>query len=226
MTAPTAATESGDRAEFLARLRTRMRGPAPTNVAHPAPEPTMSAPSVVHLNVDARDLATTFATAAAENATTVHRINGHSLSAALVAQIVDSHAIRGAVVTDEPEAQAAAALLAELGVAVGPPTRDSAAAADLGVTGAAAAIAATGSVVIDSGRPGARLASLLPRVHLCVVRVTALVATPSDVLRHLPDPLPSNLVLVSGPSRTGDIELIITLGVHGPVALHVALLEP
>ena len=95
--------------------------------------------------------------------------------------------------------------------------------ADLGVTSAIAAVAATGSVVVDAAAAGGRGASLLPTVHLCVVPRARLVATPSDVLRRGAMPLPSNRVLVTGPSRTGDIEQIITLGVHGPTAVHVLL---
>src|SRR5690606_29883473 len=112
------------------------------------------------------------------------------------------------------------------GVAVEPFTVEAAARAALGVTGAAAAVAATGSVVLDSRRAGGRTASLLPPVHLCVVQVAALHPTPADVLRHLGDPgggLPPSLVLVTGPSRTGDIEQLLTLGAHGPTALHVVL---
>ncbi|MGH9187741.1 MAG: LUD domain-containing protein [Acidimicrobiales bacterium] len=53
-----------------------------------------------------------------------------------------------------------------------------------------------------------------------------LVATPADVLHPFTghgEDLPANLVIVTGPSRTGDIEQILTIGVHGPVAVHIAL---
>jgi L-lactate dehydrogenase complex protein LldG len=54
-----------------------------------------------------------------------------------------------------------------------------------------------------------------------------LLRTPGDALRGVAsagDALPSSLVLVTGPSRTGDIEQLITMGAHGPTALHVVLL--
>jgi L-lactate utilization protein LutC len=56
--------------------------------------------------------------------------------------------------------------------------------------------------------------------------VNRLFATPADVLRRLgsgADALPPSLVVVTGPSRTGDIEQLLTLGAHGPTALHVVL---
>ena len=56
--------------------------------------------------------------------------------------------------------------------------------------------------------------------------MNSLFPTPADVLRRLGsavDALPSSLVLVTGPSRTGDIEQLLTLGAHGPTALHVVL---
>jgi L-lactate dehydrogenase complex protein LldG len=55
-----------------------------------------------------------------------------------------------------------------------------------------------------------------------------IVPTISEVLRPLtghPERLPSNLVVVSGPSRTGDIEQLITLGVHGPTRVHIGVME-
>ena len=79
------------------------------------------------------------------------------------------------------------------------------------------------SIVLDSQWPAA---SARCRRALCVVQVAALHPTPADVLRHLGDPgggLPPSLVLVTGPSRTGDIEQLLTLGAHGPTALHVVL---
>jgi L-lactate dehydrogenase complex protein LldG len=130
------------------------------------------------------------------------------------------------VTSREPVAERIGARLADRGVAVGPATVESAAAAGLGVTGATAAIAATGSVVLDSAAAGGRIASLLPAVHLCVVRMNNLCAAPADVLRPLgsgADAVPPSVVLVTGPSRTGDIEQLLTLGAHGPTALHVVL---
>jgi L-lactate dehydrogenase complex protein LldG len=129
-------------------------------------------------------------------------------------------------VSAERAAQAVGARLAARGVAVEDATPERAARAGLGVTSAVAAIAATGTVVLDSRAAGGRTASLLPAVHLCVVPVNSLFPTPADVLRRLgstADALPPSLVLVTGPSRTGDIEQLLTLGAHGPTALHVVL---
>jgi L-lactate dehydrogenase complex protein LldG len=98
-----------------------------------------------------------------------------------------------------------------------------AATADIGFTGARAAVARTGSIVVDSGRAGGRTASLLPPLHVAVVRAAAIVAEPGDVWRALGPPMPSNLVQITGPSRSADIELVITLGVHGPRALWVGI---
>jgi L-lactate dehydrogenase complex protein LldG len=86
----------------------------------------------------------------------------------------------------------------------------------------------TASTSLWGRRAGSRTASLLPPVHLALVRRDAIVATPGDLLRHLPerlpDGLPSNLVLITGPSRSADIELQLTVGVHGPRELVIGLL--
>jgi L-lactate dehydrogenase complex protein LldG len=133
-----------------------------------------------------------------------------------------------AVVSAEPEARALGDKLAARGVEVAGATADAAAEATLGVTSAIAGVAATGSVVLDSRRAGGRLASLLPPIHLCVLPADRIVATPADVLRGLgddPAALPPSLVLVTGPSRTGDIEQLLTIGAHGPTALHVVVVR-
>jgi len=95
--------------------------------------------------------------------------------------------------------------------------------AALGVTRCAAAIADTGTLmlVFDPAHP--RSTSLLPRVHLAVVHDADLVGSLGEALARVPTPPPSALTFVTGPSRSADIEQILTLGVHGPARVHVVL---
>jgi L-lactate dehydrogenase complex protein LldG len=218
--------EHGDRAAFLGRIRSR-QGPPPAIGPHPPPPAPDVVPEVRFLALDGLDhlepaaLVPRFTAAATAVAATVHG-PGVDLQA-VVAEVVEVHDVRRAVRSAEAEVAPVAEALAALGVDVAPYEPTAGAAADLGVTSAVAGIAATGSVVVDAAVAGGRGASLLPTVHLCVLPVERLVATPSDVLRRGARPLPSNRVLITGPSRTGDIEQIITLGAHGPVAVHIVL---
>jgi L-lactate dehydrogenase complex protein LldG len=222
--------EHGDRAAFLGRIRAR-QGPPPVIGPHPPPAPPEVVPEVAYVALDGVDpadpraLVPVFTAAARAAAAEVHGPDGDGADglAAVLAGLVEAHDVRRAVVSAEPEVRAAGALLEGVGVEVTPYDPVTGAAADLGVTSAVAGIAATGSVVVDAAVAGGRGASLLPPVHVCLLPVDRLVATPSDVLRRGPRPLPSNRVLVTGPSRTGDIEQIITLGAHGPIAVHVVL---
>ena len=99
--------------------------------------------------------------------------------------------------------------------------------AAVGVIEATAAIAATGSVLVDTTSVGGRSLSLLPPVAVFVLRAADLVDTPSDVLRarnrYWPEGVPSQIVLVSGPSRSADIEMTLTVGVHGPGEVHAVV---
>ncbi len=97
--------------------------------------------------------------------------------------------------------------------------------AHAGLTGARWAIAETGTLVLPGG-PGRPLgASLWPPVHLAMVPASAVVARLEDALTR-PEVVQSPAtVLVTGPSRTADIEMTLTLGVHGPGRLVVFLVE-
>jgi L-lactate dehydrogenase complex protein LldG len=232
--------ETGDRGAFLATARQRLAGDVFTNPVHvPPPTPPAGAPvpRPGYRNLDPDDLVATFVAAVAHAEGTCHVVPGTAgggdssdaggvgldgLLDDLVAELGD----RSVVVSAEPAARDLGRRLAARGTTVADATVERAAAAGLGITGAVAAVAATGSVVLDSRVAGGRSASLLPTVHLCVVSVNSLVAAPADVLRRLGsavDALPPSLVLVTGPSRTGDIEQLLTLGAHGPTALHVVL---
>jgi L-lactate dehydrogenase complex protein LldG len=102
-------------------------------------------------------------------------------------------------------------------------------AADVGITSADFAVAETGSLACLS-RPGQeRLASLAPPRHVAVVERRQIVPDLFELFARLETPgegdLPSNLVLITGPSKTGDIELQLTTGVHGPGQWDVIVID-
>ena len=97
--------------------------------------------------------------------------------------------------------------------------------APVGLTGAVAAAAETGTLVLNSGVGRPRLAWLLPPHHIALVLRSRLHATLEAVLAAHPELCrDAEVAFVSGPSRTADIELTLTRGVHGPKELEVVLL--
>jgi L-lactate dehydrogenase complex protein LldG len=94
-----------------------------------------------------------------------------------------------------------------------------------GLTGASAGIAETGSILVLGG-PGQPLtASLLPEIHIALIMEKDIFNQLSQVLKLDGIEQASAGVLVSGPSRTADIEMTLTIGVHGPGELHVICIK-
>lgn len=101
--------------------------------------------------------------------------------------------------------------------------------ADFGVTGADYAIAETGTCVIIPKTGVSRLASLLPPVHIALVRRGQTLPSLDELFTlrraaHAADSLGSYMNLITGPSRTADIEYQIVTGVHGPGEVHMVLI--
>ena len=113
------------------------------------------------------------------------------------------------------------AILSELGVEIISPYAEKhiLSQCDLGITEVDFALPETGTLVLRSNQQKPRLISLLPRVHLAILNPSVLRPDLHQVfLETKTDPY---LVFITGPSRTADIELTVSLGVHGPKALIV-----
>jgi L-lactate dehydrogenase complex protein LldG len=102
-------------------------------------------------------------------------------------------------------------------------------AADIGISGVDFLVAETGSVVLHSGPDQPRSLSLLPPVHVAIAKRDQLV---NDLFDLFPSSrndealnLPSCISIITGPSKTGDIELRLVTGVHGPGEIHVILID-
>jgi L-lactate dehydrogenase complex protein LldG len=152
--------------------------------------------------------------------------NRDELQAAL-AELVGAEAVKKATLWSTPDLQELdiAGTLKALGVELIWPQADKRAVAEceLGVTGVDAALPETGTLLLRSSPEKPRLVSLLPRVHLALLRRDALRPDLHQAFAEVKhDPY---CVLITGPSRTADIELTLTLGVHGPKSLYVWLLD-
>lgn len=96
---------------------------------------------------------------------------------------------------------------------------------DVGVTGAQAGIAETGTVVLDSSVDRNRLVSLVPPVHIAILDASRIYTTLGETLAALQsgDEVSPAITFITGPSRTADIELTLAIGVHGPQELYVII---
>jgi L-lactate dehydrogenase complex protein LldG len=89
---------------------------------------------------------------------------------------------------------------------------------------AAYGLAETGSVVLAAAPDEPRARSLLPEVHISLLREDRILPGLPELFEALGSDLPSALAIVTGPSRSADIEQSMTVGVHGPGEVHVVLL--
>jgi L-lactate dehydrogenase complex protein LldG len=105
-----------------------------------------------------------------------------------------------------------------------PNVREIAGRADIGLSTAAWAIAETGSLVLEHGPERGRSVTLLPPTYVAVLPADRILRTvPEAIRKYAGGALPANVCFHTGPSRSGDIEMSLVVGMHGPGDVHVIL---
>jgi L-lactate dehydrogenase complex protein LldG len=105
-----------------------------------------------------------------------------------------------------------------------PDLRETAGRADIGLSTATWAIAETGSLVLEHGPGQGRSVTLLPPTYVAILPVDRVLRTvPEAIQKYSGGTLPANVCFHTGPSRSGDIEMSLVVGMHGPGDVHVLL---
>jgi L-lactate dehydrogenase complex protein LldG len=172
----------------------------------------------------------------------VHTVSGDDAACAAILDLLRTHSAQQVMAWDFAHIPLAglAAALANAGIAVihpditgefGAETLASLRDVPVGLTGVDAAAAATGTLIVSTAPGKGRLPTILPPAHIAVVRLAQIKpnletwladqrAAGGARLRQT-----GNVCFISGPSRTGDIEMTLVMGVHGPGTLHVVVVR-
>ena len=206
------------RVEVLARIRDAL-GPAPTTVQVPRDYAVDPAPGA--------DVLERFVERVEDYRATVHRAAPDGVTPVIgriLAEVVTDRPARVVIAHDLP----ADVVPEDVEVSVDGPDAPLAVveldAVDAVVTSSAVGIAETGTIVLDGGPgQGRRALTLVPDLHVVIVRADQVVGTVPQAVRSLDATRPQTWI--SGPSATSDIELDRVEGVHGPRTLHVVLVS-
>lgn len=151
----------------------------------------------------------------------VAALAGHAVHARSDAEAVDYVRV---VIAGKSTVVANSPFLRDLGFAAG---GADVATADIGITSADYALVDTGTLVMLASAENARVISLLPPVHIAILPASCLLSSMDELFTIHPKPADgtSSMVLITGPSRTADIEQILVRGVHGPGEVHVVIID-
>ena len=200
------------------RARLGRRGGEPVRLPDELRAPVPAAPAA------SADLVARFCDALASAGGHAHVARGETAAAELLAAIAAETGARRVALSDSALVARLAAPL-DLERVPHDAERATLLAADLGLTEARWAIAETGTVVLASDRERSRVVSLLPPVHVAIVRVSDVLAGLGDALAAIERERAAAYTFVTGPSRSADIEMQLVVGVHGPALFHAIVLE-
>jgi L-lactate dehydrogenase complex protein LldG len=212
-------SENASREHILHRVRTALG----RSSGQPAPAPPPVRLPV--LKMDAEERIATMLRRVEALAGKTHRARGPEDARAFVAEAIE----RKIAVASNAPFLAACGITSLPGVRSGIVDRDElrerCAVADIGITSADYALADSGTLVMIAGPDEARVISLLPPEHIAVVPAERILTGLEELFTQIPYPAghTSSMVLITGPSRTADIEQILVRGVHGPGRLTVVV---
>lgn len=175
-------------------------------------------------NADA--LADQFALQAEQQAAEVHRVPDNEQALAMLLTLLEEQQTIASWDPGEIAVPGLQEALRNAGIVIAAPDD---ATPEVGLTGALAGLAATGSLVLSSGPGVFRNTSLLPATHIAILRQEQLLpdleswfaAQRRQNFHHMRRA--SSIVVITGPSRTADIAMELVMGMHGPRALHIIL---
>jgi L-lactate dehydrogenase complex protein LldG len=222
-----------DLAEAAAQLQSRLTAQRPALLAQLQQELDAVGGTVAHVHSASEAVAYITRLAQQKDAHLVVRWQSELLEALEVDAALQQHGVTVCPTTLPADAASGAGASATPSLTTRrQELRDMLAGAELGLSGVDYVIAETGTLVLMARAGQMRGVSLLPPVHVAVARASQVVATLADSLllaqAATADPqqhLTSCVAFVTGPSRTGDIELKLTIGVHGPGELHLVVLD-
>ncbi|MFH1023242.1 MAG: lactate utilization protein [Planctomycetota bacterium] len=194
------------------------------------PPPLPAAAGIPFRPVNAWDLRPRFESKFGELKGEFHRAANAAAGREALKRIVAANSFQSIAAANHPDVAAVTEGLPGLRVPKGPDAAGAAlAGTDLGITACDSLVAYTGSIVLTSRTGHGRALSILPPAHLVVARISQIVPHLADALarieKHHGADKPSMISIISGPSRTSDIEKTLVLGAHGPKRLLVLLLD-
>jgi L-lactate dehydrogenase complex protein LldG len=215
---------------ILGRVRKALRKAGSDEGALAAAEAYIAAHAQGPRPASPSDLVARFMQRATDMASTVERIASRSAIPAAVARYLDALELPPELAAQKSHAGVCWPEFADLdwsGAGLSIEARPTAGHDRLGITGSFCAIAETGTLVFTTGADTPTASALLPDTHVAVVRADRVVAGMEEafaLVRTANGGMPRAMNMISGPSRTGDIEQTIVLGAHGPYRVHLLLL--
>lgn len=236
-------TLTAAREEILGKINRALKSTAISEAQAPSSVRPSRDPAALALEVSRRceserqQLLERFESELAKIGVRLHHAASIESAAAYVEQIALKREARIVITTDAEfvEGMGLATRLSKNGIsceteASGEDFTRRSAEAGIGVSGVDYALADTGTLVLLTGTGKARSISLLPPVHIAIVKPDQIVSGLDDLFALLrferkDKQLTSAVTFITGPSRTADIELTLVIGVHGPQELHVVVVE-
>ncbi len=220
---------SSSRQELFTRIHAAL---GRSHTVPPQSPPPAVNEAIARLAKPEDDLVKMFHARAAGSGMFVHRPKAAAITQHII-EFLKTQNVQSVVLGSLPLVTDLESALTQAGIAVVPwqtrPGLDAQFDVDCGITGVRVALAETGSLVVASDAQNSRGLSLIPPLHIAIVRPSDILPDMIDYwasLRGIPaSDLPSSMVFITGPSKTADIEGELVTGVHGPEAVHILLVD-